>query len=577
MEKLKINTPAGIKAEISKTENGGVEIYKFRLSWTEENAKNNDSITVAWYTPILSDIYRFTPTCAERRFLPADWSGLGQESSMLSHGAPLCSFYDGRGENLTTFALDECKRTVFYRGGVREEDGTLECKFSIGVAQFTNAYSTEFSLRIDNRKIPMGEAVSAVAKWWEGQGITPLTPPESAYEPCYSFWYSYHQNIDHTSVVEECRRAHELGFRACIIDDGWQTDDGNRGYAYCGDWKVAKSKFPDLLRTVKEVQSLGMKFFMWYSVPYMGTLSENFSRFKDMILYYENEVQGVLDPRYKEVRDFLVATYKNALIEYNLDGFKLDFVDLWEPSGNYPPYNEKMDIAELSDAVDTLMTEIISAVRKTKPEAVIEFRQSYIGPLMRKYGYMFRVGDCPYDYLRNHAGICDLRFLLPGSSVHSDMLMWHKDISPTLAAAQIIKVMFGVLQYSARLEYMSPRHKEMSKFWLNFLKEKKELLLFGDFSAYDPQIMYSYAKATKNGECAVGVFLADKCVEPDAENTVYIANGTNCDRVLLDLRGSYTVRIYDCFGKITDSFEKDFDSVTQLPVTTGGLAVLTKK
>ena len=23
-----------------------------------------------------------------------------------------------------------------------------------------------------------------------------------------------------------------------IVDDGWQTDDNNRGYAYCGDWAV---------------------------------------------------------------------------------------------------------------------------------------------------------------------------------------------------------------------------------------------------------------------------------------------------------------------------------------------------
>lgn len=37
----------------------------------------------------------------------------------------------------------------------------------------------------------------------------------------------------------------------------------------------------------------------------------------------------MLDPRYKEVRDFLSALYKKALLEWDLDGFKLDFIDEW--------------------------------------------------------------------------------------------------------------------------------------------------------------------------------------------------------------------------------------------------------
>ena len=75
--------------------------------------------------------------------------------------------------------------------------------------------------------------------------------PDAARSPFYSFWYSQHQSVDAKSVEEECRRAAKLGFSSVIVDDGWQTDDNNRGYAFCGDWEPAADKFPDFLQHVK--------------------------------------------------------------------------------------------------------------------------------------------------------------------------------------------------------------------------------------------------------------------------------------------------------------------------------------
>ena len=37
----------------------------------------------------------------------------------------------------------------------------------------------------------------------------------------------------------------------------------------------------------------------------------------------------------------------------------------------------------------------MTRLTKIKTDVLIEFRQSYIGPLMRKYGNLFRAGDCP--------------------------------------------------------------------------------------------------------------------------------------------------------------------------------------
>ena len=75
---------------------------------------------------------------------------------------------------------------------------------------------------------------------------------------------------------------------------------------------------------------------------------------------------------------------------------------------------------------------------------MIEFRQPYIGPLMRKYGNMFRAGDAPNAYVANRVRTIDLRLLSGETAVHSDMIMWHPDEPVERAALQLLNVMFSV-------------------------------------------------------------------------------------------------------------------------------------
>ena len=50
-------------------------------------------------------------------------------------------------------------------------------------------YKTEIKVRIDERNIPMYEAIHSVTEWWVSLGMEPAFVPEEAKEPCYSFWY----------------------------------------------------------------------------------------------------------------------------------------------------------------------------------------------------------------------------------------------------------------------------------------------------------------------------------------------------------------------------------------------------
>ena len=322
-----------------------------------------------------------------------------------------------------------------------------------------------------------------------------------------------------------------------------------------------------------------MKYLLWYSVPFVGYYSKSYEIFKDKFLRRNHrEKEYVLDPRYKEVREYLIEKYKKALIEWDLDGFKLDFIDSWDDREENAPYNENMDIQSLQDAVDIFMTSVINTLREIKPDILIEFRQNYIGPNMRKFGNMFRVGDCPCDYIENRMCLLDLRALMGNSAVHSDMLMWHKDESAEYDALQIIGIIFGVMQYSARLDSLNERTEKMSKFWLNFMKEKRNLLLEGELRTYDPHLNYTWAESLNGDESVAAVYAEDKCIKPELRKTAYIINGTTNERVISEISGSYNIEIFNCCGeKVSEQvILKAENEVTLLPIPVGGVAVLNK-
>jgi len=557
-------------------EKEGVCLYDFSFSWTVKNAEADDAFVISWKEPMRGILYKWDSRCLLHKDILPHWDDCFP--SMISQNAPVSCYFDGNDQNSYCWALSECQKLITIKNGIDDKYGDLTPQFTLKVQQFTNQYQTKLTLWIDRRKVPMRTAVSEVAGWWETEcGLKPLSVPDIARVPLYSFWYSYHQDVFAHDVEEKCQWAKKLGFDICIVDDGWQTDDSGGGYGYCGDWQPAPTKLPDMAAHVKRVHDIGMKYVLWYSVPFVGHYSMHYAHFQGMILRDIPELKAaVLDPRYREVREFLINTYKKALLEWDLDGFKLDFVDAWCDNAQNAPYNTGMDIPALQDAVEECMTQIVQTLSEIKSDILLEFRQEYIGPHMKRFGNMFRVGDCAANYLKNRTVILDYRMFMGDQAVHSDMLIMAPEETPQTNALQIISCMFGVLQFSGRMEDMTPEMTEMAVFWIRFLKEHIQLLQSRSLEAYEAQLLYTWAKTCEDDECAVGVYAIDKVVKPDAVNTVYIANGCAGERILVELDGTYQVQILDCFGHKKDAFEKKFADITVLPVPSGGMAVLKK-
>lgn len=511
------------------------------------------ALSLRWSCKALDIQGLWHPAAERNRGLVPDWREGFVSRSTFS--APVVCLYGNRSNNVLTFACSEVLNPLELRAGLNEETSSFQCAVTLFAGSVTAITYYEAILQLDFRSVPYYEALSGVGKWWAGlEGRTPSLVPDAAREPVYSTWYSFHQQLKPEILEQECRLAAGLGCAAVIVDDGWQTSDEARGYAYCGDWKASPDKITDMRAHVARVHELGMKYLLWYAVPFIGKYSEAWPRFRDKLLYYsESFGAGIADPRYPEVREYLISLYEQALLDWDLDGFKLDFVDCFHVEGEPTRwYKDGRDTDSVPAAADLLLSGVLSRLRQLKPDILIEFRQNYTGPQMRKYGNMFRAADCPNDALQNRIHTMDIRLICGNTAAHADMLMWNPEETAEAAALQFINVLFAVPQISVRLATLPESHMAMLGFWLAFWREHRDVLLDGLLEPLHPELLYPLVIARTPQKWAVAAY--HDTVIPlsgDLPEQVLVINGTLNLRLVLELdrdAGAILVNIRDCQG-----------------------------
>lgn len=530
----------------------------FRLKLTSQQPQRPPKVKLAWEAPIVDIHARWHPQAGFSRNLPPDFAGPAQARGNSS--APVMSLYDLNGRNRLTYAFSDAMNAVLMMANVHEETADLKCWIQLFNEPCPPMTEYEAVLRIDTRDVHFSRAIGDVSAWWAAQeGYDPSPVPEPARLPLYSSWYSFHQKVDAAEVEKQCGLAKELGCEAVIMDDGWQTTDTSRGYEHCGDWEPLR--IPDIKEHVARVHDIGMKYVLWYAVPFVGVQNpKTWGKFKDKFLTADRKGFGIgtLDPRFPDVREHLIGVFERAMIDWDLDGLKLDFVD----SFRLPPEMQDVlgggrDYDSVPEAVDRLLSDVIDRLRKIKPDVMIEFRQGYIGPLMRRYGNMFRAGDCPNDSLSNRVRTMDIRLLCGNTACHSDMLMWHPDEPVESAAMQIVNILFSVPQISVLLDKLPPEHHEMTRFWLAFWRDNRDVLLDGELLPQSPELLYPAITATSAGKRVIAVYgdtvgqVGDR-VPPE----LYVINGTLKDRVVIEAGedlGFRFMEVRDCRGRAVQS------------------------
>ena len=528
----------------------GLEIMT--VSLTSSEAASPPQFSFTWRLPSKNVAGYWSTAAFDNKTIGPSW-GPSKVKSMLAKQAPVITLFGHDDTNRLTYSVSEALNTVTLSAGVKEEDGFIYNEIAFFSEKHSSLTNYTVKVRFDTRPHLYSKALGEVAAWWASfKLLEPVKVPEVARRPVYSSWYSYHQNVSMEDLLKECRLAKKMGFESIIVDDGWQTLDSNRGYAYTGDWEP--ERIPEMNEFVKAVHDLDMKFILWYGVPFVGEKSKAYQKMRGKYLrYWDGQGTYVLDPRYPEVREFIIQTYVDATLDWDLDGFKLDFIGRFV-ADDATEFSKKdgRDYASVNEATDKLMTDLMLSLQKIKPDIMIEFRQPYIGPAMRKYGNMFRATDCPNLSSVNRIRTSDLRLLSGNTAVHSDMLMWHYDEPVEVAALQMLNVMYSVPQISVRLEDIPEDHFTMIKFYTDYWLKNRAVLLDGDFHPSNPLINYPLLEGSSGAKKITTVF-NDQIIEFPADNfdEIDIINAKLSTRLVVVVTGAskifeYTIR--DCLG-----------------------------
>lgn len=522
---------------------GGRAVYEIQLGRADEAPP--PEFSVSFERPQVDMHHTWFPHAEpDRCHLQADRNG--NYFSNLAFAMPLCTVLNDADGNRVTVAATEALREVKFKVGVIEAGDRVLFRLTFFTQREAPMRAYAVKVLVDERAIRWDVAAAEAAEWIRREnGFVPAAVPTAAYDPLYSTWYGFHKDVTAEAVEAECVRAAKMGMKTVILDDGWQVDsDAPDGYAKAGDWRPAKTKFPDMAGHVSDVRALGMKYMVWFALPFVGFESANYARFKEKFLYeHERLKAGVLDPRFPEVRAFLSETFARAVRDWHLDGLKLDFIDAYRIPKTGDPAERGgfagRDIRSLPLAIDVMMKEIRRCVTEVRPDALIEFRQNYVGPAIRQYGNMLRATDCPGDMAGNRMRIATLRVTSGATPVHADMLEWHPSDTPENAARPILNALFGVVQYSMVLKDLPPAHHAVVDKWLKFSQDHREALLKGQFTAHHPEMGFPVLEGESAAERVVVVYSDAAHIDLGRlTKPTFVVNATAQDGLSVSLDGA---------------------------------------
>ena len=548
----KFKTETDYKISLQKAEEQE-DIIKIKISIDFEKKSMPKPVVIRWTHPCKNVFSQWNPQLWSTRALNPNWMPI-KNGSRSAEGTPVQTHLSLDGINEITVSVSDPLIPMEIATGIIEETAEISYKLTLFTKLVSPMDKYETVLTIDTRKLPYEKVLADTIRLWYEE----TTVPEAAKEPMYSTWYSYHQNLSRHELIAELKLAKQLGMETVIVDDGWQTQDGQRGYVHCGDWEP--ERLSDMKGFVSDVHDVGMKCMLWFGVPFVGKYSKSWERFQGKFLdaYDEKHPWCVLDPRYPEVREYLTDIYEKAVKEWDIDGLKLDFINNMQLTEASSAPDNNMDYVSLEDAICALLAEIKERLTALKSDILIEFRQPYTGPVMRRYGNMLRVADCPQDAVKNRTGVVDLRLLAHKTAVHSDMLMWNYDDTAESAALQIINVIFSVPQVSVLIEKLCEEQRKMLEFYLRFWKENKHCLIDGKLSAENPESCYSLITSEIENKIIAASYIKNVMNIKKAYNEIIFINGSWDDELFInnkydDMKSECT--IYTCTGEIKESKE----------------------
>lgn len=208
------------------------------------------------------------------------------------------------------------------------------------------------------------------------QGLKSPHYPESSYEPIWCAW-GYERNFTLEQVLATLPKAKDMGFTWAVLDDGWQTSEG--------DWHLDHAKFPggdkDMRELVKKIHAAGMKAKVWWAPLAVDPGTDLIEEHEDMLILDKNGKpvditwwdSYYLCPAYEKTREYSKQLVKTMMDTWGYEGLKLDGHHLNGVPPCYNPAHNHSHPEESVEALQSFWKLVFDTAQDINRDSVVEF------------------------------------------------------------------------------------------------------------------------------------------------------------------------------------------------------------
>lgn len=481
-------------------------------------------------------------------------------------------------QNQITFTCDDRFDSRFISTFVKEQDDTLV--FGLGFFEdnppLSNMQDYEVHILVDFRNIHFSEAIYEASKWRFQELFNQAAMDFKHTDlPVFSTWYPMHRNIPFENITRELDSLKTFGFKSILMDDEWRSlvkMKVDTIYTY------EENSFETLQIFDKKRKDMGLKLFMWYSLPFMGGNPVIAKRFEGKYLRYKAPRQiYVLDPRYPEVRQYLISTYYNFYKGWQFDGFWFDFMNDFYPQESVTVSDDLgRDFVDVQLAVDSLMSGMNRRLRSIDPTIFMGQDFTPVGPDQNNYQNFLAgfVGVNSTKLIREK--MVNNRLLYGRYTPFMEIMGVHPRDKSEEVARKFQSILFGNPYLSFFTTTLPEDTKQTIRFWLNYWKENRHVLMESEFEPQKVSNQYPIIKV-QNKEKIIYALYSDFTLNLPliVDRTIDIINSketTLLNFTVSDQGATYNYEIYNHMGVLTqhDELKTKRKNTVEFEVPEGG-------
>lgn len=300
---------------------------------------------------------------------------MGMNASDYGGGTPVADVWQPE-HGLAVGHLDTVPRLVALPVSQVKAGAALALEFEAAVALQPGEELTTFDTFVT---LHTGDYFTALNRYrlvMAERGLAAPQPGEESYEPIWCAW-GYERDFTVPLMTGTLAKAKELGLEWAVLDDGWQTNEG--------DWKIDRKKFArgdaDMKALVDEIHGAGLKARLWLAPLAADPGTDLLHQHTDQLLLdKEGAPQFItwwnalyLCPAYEPVIEQTRALVRKIIGEWGYEGLKLDGQHLNGVAPCYNPAHKHARPEESFEKLQDFWKMVYDTAREINPKAVVEF------------------------------------------------------------------------------------------------------------------------------------------------------------------------------------------------------------